>query len=174
MKKILLITFLIFSTNSFSAEADPFDEFGGANPGASVDNPSEQYKKDVENFACDGNLCKIFSVTVKGEKLTVSTFYGDPANGSSGSSGSTYNAYYGNGGLGGNQLKGYGVGVTWEKSKCNKEMNVDRSVYKAITTYMDALVNSDGSTNPAFTPAEETIILFYTTIMQLVKGATCN
>ncbi len=153
------------------------DEYGDSTPGATGSQKfwEAKAKKDQENIACHKNLCKIFSITVDGHKFTVSANLGDNY-GASGGTGTSYNAYYGSDGSGspGTSRQGYGVGVEWEYTHCVKTMNVDQSVYRAITTYMKGLVNPDGTTNPAFTPAEQTIILFYTTVMQLVKGAACS
>ncbi|MBF0361618.1 MAG: hypothetical protein HQK49_11435 [Oligoflexia bacterium] len=67
-----------------------------------------------------------------------------------------------------------GISVTWEDVNCTKTINVDKAIYGAITTYMRSLVNADGTTRPAFTPAEQTMILFYSTIMKLTNGFACD
>ena len=174
---LLLLGLLLGVTMSASVFAES-DEYGEGTPGAEGTQKfwEGKAKKDQTNIACKKNLCKIFSVTVNGHKFTVSANLGDNYGSNGGGSGTNYNAYYGSDGScgGGTARQGYGVGVEWEYTHCTKTMNVDESVYRAITTYMKALVNPDGTTNPAFTPAEQTIILFYTTVMQLVKGAACS
>lgn len=52
---------------------------------------------------------------------------------------------------------------------------VDKSVYHTLTIYLDSLVNSSPGedqepTNPAFTPAEQYMILLYTTMMTGLKN----
>ncbi|MBI2522627.1 MAG: hypothetical protein HYV97_19560 [Bdellovibrio sp.] len=171
-----ILCLLLGITMSSSVLADS-DEYGEGTPGAEGTQKfwEAKAKKDQGNIACKKNLCKIFSVTVNGHKFTVSANLGDNYGTNGGGTGTSYNAYYGTDGSGGGTgRQGYGVGVEWEYTHCTKTMNVDESVYRAITTYMKALVNPDGTTNPAFTPAEQTIILFYTTVMQLVKGAACS
>ena len=158
---------------------DAYDEFGGATPGSGEGDVEDRLSRDAANIACDGNLCQIFEIEMNSKKFTVSANLGDSGLNNK-NNGTTYNAYYGggnngSGGASGQQSgTGYGIGITWEKTNCHKKVNVDRSVYNSITTYMKLLVNDDGSTNPAFTPAEQTIIVFYTTMMELIKGTTCG
>ncbi len=49
---------------------------------------------------------------------------------------------------------------------------VDKSIYQTITTYMTNLVNhtpGQETTFPEFTPAEQTMLMLYTTIIDQVK-----
>ncbi|MCM2277339.1 MAG: hypothetical protein NDJ89_04630 [Oligoflexia bacterium] len=158
------------------------DDYGDSTPGGGLPElTKDQFLKDKANLACEGSLCKIFSVSLNSTKFTVSTFVGTNNRMNNGNS-SSYNVYYGGGDPYNNpnynlNEPGYGIQLTWEKTNCTKTVNVDKSVYEAVTTYMTALVNAkpgEDPTFPAFTPAEQTMILFYTTVMNLVKGATCS
>lgn len=154
--------------------ADKYDEFADETPGAGGF-WHRIFNRDSQNITCEGSLCKLFSVNVHKQSFTVTTYVGDgmPMMPNSGT-----NYYIGSGQNQLNQGKlGYGIMITWDRTNCSKVVNVDKSVYDAVTTYMKQLVNSkpgEDPTYPAFTPAEQTVILFYTTVMELVKGSTCN
>lgn len=160
------------------------DEYSKATPGATVEVSEKQFLKDSENLACEGTLCKLFAVTVKQQKFIITTYLGQ-GNPMMNGGGQATNIFYGGGGTtdgNGNAYNpysqlGYGIQITWEQTNCTKTVNVDKSVYEAVSTYMQTLVNhkvGEDPTYPAFTPAEQTMILFYTTVMNLVKGTTCN
>lgn len=178
-RKIIFFSTILFLTLSLS-QIRASDDYGGANPGGSNnDERREIFNRDAAHLACEGSLCQIFSIEVDRRQFTISANLGNSQNGGGYNGG----GYYGGGSYGGNNQNpnnntigrfNAGISVTWEDERCTKMVNVDRAVYESITEYMKMLVNHDGSTNPAFTPAEQTMIVFYTTIMQLLKGATCN
>ncbi|MBF0300965.1 MAG: hypothetical protein HQK51_19815 [Oligoflexia bacterium] len=195
-------TTTISSPPTTSTEFD--DEYNDTTPGiwhGNRDQRQDQFYQDSTNIDCTGGLCKIFSVNVHKRKWAVTAHIGlnDFGYGNGGNSGGG-GGYYSTNNCGkvtttssnsncyGNYYNGTtltsgeynpiifsaGVSVTWEDVNCTKTINVDKSVYRAITTYMKSLTNEDGTTRPAFTPAEQTMILFYTTIMKLTNGFTCE
>lgn len=167
------VLFLSMSQSIVSA-----NDYAGATPGgATTEQRIEIINRDASHIACEGNLCKIFSVDLDSRKFTISTSLGNPTSGMGG----YYGGYYGGGTTTGssditNSIGRFsaGINITWEDLHCTKTVDVDKAVYDSVTKYMELLVNTDGTTNPSFTPAEQTMIVFYTTIMQLVKGTTCN
>jgi hypothetical protein len=66
----------------------------------------------------------------------------------------------------------YGVTLSYNAGKCVQEVNVPRSVYIAINRYMYGLLNEEGGTRRGFTPADEAMIMFYTTIMKQANGCS--
>jgi hypothetical protein len=167
----------IASTNAFSAPTAGSDEYSNPTPGATSAASKEIMDQDRANLACAGSLCTLFSVSVNKKSFSITTYVGDGMPGSQ--NGGTTN-YYGNtqGGQNGATGKlGYGIQIAWDNTHCTKNVDVDKSVYTAVTTYMKELINStpgEPSTYPQFTPAEQTMLLFYTTVMDLTKGSTCN
>jgi hypothetical protein len=153
------------------------DEYSNPTPGAAAAASKEIMDKDRANLACNGSLCTLFSISANKKSFTITTSLG---NGMSGMQTGGTNNYYGNTqanqqGVTG-QL-GYNISVSWDNTNCTKNVNVDKSVYDSVTTYMRELLNStagEPSTYPQFTPAEQTMLLFYTTVMDLTKGSTCN
>ncbi len=156
-------------------------EYSQASPGglaASLAAAKDQLGLDKKSAAvdCKGSLCTLFSTSVSKQSFTVSTYVGTGTMPST--TGSATNYYVGTGTTSSttNQL-GYGILVSWDTTHCTKNINVDKSVYDAVTTYMKNLLSSkpgEEQTFPEFTPAEQTMILFYTTVMDLTKGSTCN
>ena len=175
---ILVILCTIAMSYGATAQTAPGanEEFGKANPGA-IQAAKDQMVKDAANLVCHDSLCQLFEVKVRKQSFTITTYVGNRQPGMM--NGGTNN-YYGSNPMitnyDPNQV-GYGVQVTWDNTKCTKTIMVDKSVYDSVTTYMAMLVNTkpgEDKTFPQFTPAEETMILFYTTVMELTKGQTCG
>jgi hypothetical protein len=171
---IATLTFLALATGTAFAGGD---EYSNPTPGAVSSEAKDIMSKDMSNLACEGSLCTLFSVSVNKKTFNITTYVGDGMQGQQ-TTGNNY--YYGTGQSGQNGATGklgYGIQMTWDNTHCTKNVNVDKSVYDSVTTYMKELLNStpgEGRTYPQFTPAEQTMILFYTTVMDLTKGATCN
>lgn len=167
---------LMSSLNTFAAPASNGDEYSNPTPGATSGDIKSIMEKDRTNLACTGSLCTLFSVSVNKKDFNITTYVGD---GMPSQQGSGTTNYYGNTSTttGATGHLGYGVQLTWANTNCTKNVNVDKSVYDSVTTYMKELLNNtpgEPSTYPQFTPAEQTMILFYTTVMDLTKGSTCN
>ena len=58
---------------------------------------------------------------------------------------------------------------------CSKTVKVPVPVYRTIAKIMDSISGSeDGEPAPALTPAQQTILLFYSTLMQQTLSFTCK
>lgn len=57
---------------------------------------------------------------------------------------------------------------------CTKQVKVPWTVYQSIAAIMSSLDGSGGEPPPAFTPAQQTMLLFYTTLMQQTLSFTCS
>lgn len=57
---------------------------------------------------------------------------------------------------------------------CTKQVKVPYPVYQSIAAIMSTLDGSNGEPPPAFTPAQQTMLLFYTTLMQQTLSFTCS
>ena len=53
---------------------------------------------------------------------------------------------------------------------CEQTVKVPRSLYYSLNRYIYGLLNSDSSTRRSFTPADEAMIIFYTTIAKQAQG----
>jgi len=57
---------------------------------------------------------------------------------------------------------------------CTKQVKVPWAVYQSIASIMSTLDGSNGEPPPAFTPAQQTMLLFYTTLMQQTLSFNCS
>ena len=68
----------------------------------------------------------------------------------------------------------YQTTVMRKGDTCTKQVKVPYSVYQSIASIMSTLDGSNGEPPPAFTPAQQTMLLFYTTLMQQTLSFTCS
>ena len=168
---------LLISQLSMAQTRGAGDDYSSATPGASASSSIKDIMaRDATHITCEKGLCTLFSVTVNKQSFTISSYVGTGSQ--SLNSGGGVNNYYGNTSTPQNTgTLGYGLQITWDNTHCTKNVDVDKSVYNSITTYMSNLINTkpgEDPTYPQFTPAEQTMIMFYTTVMELTKGTTCN
>ena len=117
-------------------------------------------------LSCDDDgLCNLSSVSTKGDMFEV-TFNIGEGGGLTTSGGTTIVT----GDLNSNSREYYGLTVTYKIGHCTQKVNVPKSVYYSVNRYIYGLMESDGSTKKGFTPSEEAMIMFYTTIMKQANG----
>ncbi|MEY4064174.1 MAG: hypothetical protein RIR26_382 [Pseudomonadota bacterium] len=68
----------------------------------------------------------------------------------------------------------YTTTVVRKGDVCTKQVKVPWSVYQSIASIMASLDGANGEPPPAFTPAQQTMLLFYTTLMQQTLSFTCT
>lgn len=68
----------------------------------------------------------------------------------------------------------YTTSVIRKGDVCTKQVKVPYPVYQSIAAIMSTLDGSNGEPPPAFTPAQQTMLLFYTTLMQQTLSFTCS
>jgi hypothetical protein len=56
---------------------------------------------------------------------------------------------------------------------CTKEVRVPQPVYETIVQIMESMQGSNGEPPPALNPTQQTVLLFYSTLMQQTVGFTC-
>lgn len=171
IKKVLKLT-LVSLVLASMAHADEFD--GGSPEYDPRPNPhysETEIQRKIENemaVACRGNLCSIVGTDSAGSGWTVSFQVGYGNN----QGGSGNNFYIGEGSNNNNNNGDYyaGITVTYKNYVCNSTLRVTPSVYRFVNTYMYNMVNADGSTKRNFSPADQTVILFYTTMLNKVDN----
>lgn len=72
------------------------------------------------------------------------------------------------------ETNSYTTTVLRKGDVCTKQVKVPYPVYKSIAAIMSTLDGSNGEPPPAFTPAQQTMLLFYTTLMQQTLSFTCS
>ncbi|MDG0814894.1 protease [Bdellovibrio svalbardensis] len=169
--KSLMAILAALCVNS-TAFADEFDGGSGEFDPKPLPNYTEaEIQKKIAQemeIACSGNLCRIVGTDSSGEGWTVSfnVGYGN-GNGNSGTSiyiGDKYNNNPND------TTWNAGITVTYKNYHCQSNLRVTPAVYRFVNTYMYNMVNSDGSTKRNFSPADQTVILFYTTMLNKVDS----
>lgn len=172
LKKLLVLALTACALNAHA------DEFDGGSPEYD-ERPNQNYteseiQRKIANemsVACKGNLCSIVGTDQQGSGWTVSfnVGYGNPNSGGSGN-----NFYIGEKASASENGAYAGVTVTYKNYKCNSTLRVTPAVYRFVNTYLYNMVNSDGSTKRNFSPADQTVILFYTTMLNKVDNCNGN
>lgn len=73
-----------------------------------------------------------------------------------------------------NRSRSYSSSIDRFGDKCRKQVRVPQPVFMSIVELMAGLKGSEGEPRPAFTPAQQTILLFYTTLMQQTLQFNCS
>lgn len=172
MKKLILLTALLFSSLSFATNVDDlfaggerefeFDRFADDSILEAIDTESQ--------IACDHGVCTIHAVTNNYGGFEVAFNVGEGQNGNN--NGGT-NIYTGNAGYNTNgETEYWGFTVKYTRGQCTQRVRVPKSVYYAVNRYMYGLMTEEGGTRRGFTPADEAMIMFYTTIISKANGCT--
>lgn len=179
MKKMFILALSCLSLVTYAGDID--DYFGGGEDTYDF----EQRYSDADILmqvdrdaavACNGSLCTLHSVTNRYGGFEVEFTVGQNLNNTNGSGAVI---------ITGNGKDGYdttcdtcdegiswGVTLRYAKGQCTQTIDVPVSVYKAINTYMYGLIRQGGGTRSGFTPADESMIMFYTTIMSQATGCS--
>ncbi len=172
MKKSLLLIALTFSSMTFATNVDDlfaggerefeFDRFADDSILLAIDEEAE--------VACEKGVCTLHAVTNNygGFEVAFNVGEGQNNNGNGGT-----NIYTGDGGysVDGN-MEYWGFTVKYRRGQCTQRIRVPKSVYYSINRYMYGLMTEEGGTRRGFTPADEAMIMFYTTIMSKANGCT--
>ena len=128
------------------------------------------------SIACKDGLCTLTSVDTKYKefKININSGLGNNANSGFGGYGSGQgNVVSFNTNTGSTDPVDRvhaGINMQVKIGKCTRAVKVPRSLYYAINRYMYGLMEEDSSTRRAFTPADEAMIVFYTTVMRQADG----
>lgn len=159
------------------------DRFGGGNDEfefETFDNHSVMVaiKRDME-IACDkAGLCTLSAVTSNDARFTtqfnigVGNQYGGWNNGNG--NGTTVIVPNGTDNNNNNNDPYYGLSLRYTRGRCTQRVLVPRALYISMNRYMYGLMAEDGGTRRGFTPADEAMIMFYSTIMKQASGCTAG
>jgi hypothetical protein len=185
----LCLSFTLLQTKAFAQKIPPQqrqedipydDTFGGGNDEfefEKFDNLSilVAIKRDME-MACDkAGLCTLSAVTSNDRRFTASFNigvgnqmggYGGTTTGTTviipGANTTTENEPY------------YGVSLRFTTGRCTQNVKVPRALYISMNRYMYGLMTEEGGTRRGFTPADEAMIMFYSTIMKQATGCVAG
>lgn len=172
MKKVLLTLALACSFTVSATNVDDlfaggerefeFDRFADDSILLAIDEEAE--------MACEKGVCTLHAVTNNYGGFEVAFNVGEGDNNNNG--GGT-NIYTGGAGYNTNDNSEYwGFTVKYRRGQCTQRIRVPKSVYYSINRYMYGLMTEEGGTRRGFTPADEAMIMFYTTIMSKANGCT--
>lgn len=172
MKKTLILLALAFTSLTFATNVDDlfaggerefeFERFADDSILMEIDNEAE--------LACENGVCTLHAVVNNYGGISVSFNVGEGQN-NNGNGGT--NIYTGGAGYNTNANTEYwGFNVTYKRGQCTQRIRVPKSVYYAINRYMYGLMTEEGGTRRGFTPADEAMIMFYTTIISKANGCT--
>jgi opacity protein-like surface antigen len=68
----------------------------------------------------------------------------------------------------------WGLTLTYKKGQCSQQVMVPRSLYYSMNRYLYGLMQETGETRKGFTPADEAMIMFYSTIMKQASSSGCS
>lgn len=157
----------------------PYDDvFGGGNDEfdfEKFDNESilVAIKRDMEVACNKAGLCTLSAVTTNDRRFTAQFNVGE---------GNPMSNYGGNSGTGttvivpgaGNAYPDsqpyYGINLRYTLGRCTQTVKVPRALYISMNRYMYGLMTEEGGTRRGFTPADEAMIMFYSTIMKQATG----
>ena len=173
MKKFLLLLAMV-SSMAFASDVD--DLFGNGEDQFVFDRFSdESILLEIDREAavsCSNGLCTLHSMESRYGGFEVSFGVGE-GNGMQTGGKDGVNIYTdGYGGCNTCGTLNWGFQVKYSKGNCTQTVKVPKSVYYSLNRYMFGLLTDEGGTRRGFTPADEAMIMFYTTIMNNVKGCT--
>ncbi len=174
MSKFLMLLVLAFSSTVFAQDYDVDDIFSG-----SVED--FKFTKFDNNdllltiahdakVACDKKgICTLNAVTSYDRRYTVQFQIGQ-GNPNYNNSGSGTTVIIPGAGTTSNTDPYFGLMLKYTNGKCTQEVKVPRSLYFAMNIYMYNLMTDEAGPKKGFTPADEAMIMFYTTIMKQASG----
>ncbi len=127
--------------------------------------------------ACHSNgQCVLSSVQSDSKGWEVSFNFGQGNSINSGSGTTIITGGYDSGKNDCNTCNGinWGLTLTYKKSSCTQQVMVPRALYYSMNRYLYGLMQETGETRKGFTPADETMIMFYSTIMKQASASGCG
>jgi hypothetical protein len=68
----------------------------------------------------------------------------------------------------------YSTRVIAAEDRCTKQVLVEESYFRAMKAVMDSVVDANGGAEATLTPSQQTMLIFYSTLMQQTLGFTCT
>jgi hypothetical protein len=173
--RLVFIALLLSLPSQTRAEAEDTDDFESGAPELQEQEPVRWSDGRVlwevmkgARVACQADRCELASIDSQGKSFTVefNSGYGNQ-NGNASGSGVI---------IIGDQIAQpplqpwISLTLRYTESTCRSQVNVPRSLYISMNTYLYRLLNADGTPQKVLTPAQQTMILFYTTILNQAKG----
>lgn len=168
-------------TDTQSQEYDPYyDRFGGGSNEfefETFDNHSVlvAIKRDMDIACNKAGLCTLSAVTSSDRRFTAQFNIGEGNNlgAWNGGGGTTVIVPGQNDNMYGSQPY-YGLSLRFTTGRCTQTVQVPRALFISMNRYMYGLMTDEGGTRRGFTPADEAMIMFYSTIMKQATGCVAG
>ncbi len=173
--RLLILMSLLLSTLSYAQDEANLDHLAAGNEEFEYTRYTEEYIQlkiqEQVKVSCRKNMCTMFATSTQGHKFSTQFMVGEgmPMNGNIGGGGVVILP---GGGIGGGFQTGPYIGLTlqYTYSTCTQKIKVPEPLFVAMSSFMYHFVNEDGTPRRGFTPADEAMILFYSTIMKQANG----
>jgi hypothetical protein len=172
---LLSLVFLNFAYGQTNGEKKPEDHYSSGSSEFELERFDNEsillaIKRDMEVACNKKGLCTLSAVTSNDQRFTAQFSIGEGYNpGSYYGSGTTVIVPGSNGYNNGTEPY-YGISLRYTRARCTQTIQVPRSLYISMNRYMYGLMSEDGGTRRGFTPADEAMIMFYSTIMKQASG----
>jgi hypothetical protein len=181
MKKIFIIMLVLTGFQSYADEID--DIFGGGEDQEfeferfSEENVMRAIAHDA-SIVCKKGLCKLTSVETNRKEfaININAGLGNNSSGGFGGFGSgtggtfiNFREDQHNGGETRDRVHA-GINMQLHIGQCVRSVNIPRSLYYSINRYLYGLMNEDSTIRRSLNPADEAMIIFYSTIMKMAQG----
>lgn len=140
-----------------------FERFGDENIFASINEEME--------LVCNDGLCTLTAIHEKYNDFEVSFQLGEGYQGGYNSGGGTI-IDLGNNGSNDGDDSFWGLRVAYNIGQCEQSIKIPKALYIVMNRYIYGLLTEEGDTRMNFTPADEAMIMFYTTISKQLSGCT--
>lgn len=179
MKKLLLIASLVFSASAFCGDVDDifipgdgefeFERFSNEGILLAIDHDAK--------VACNQNgQCVLSSVQTDSKGWEVAFNFGQGGNINANGGTTIITGGYDGGKNDCNTCDAinWGLTVSYKSGTCTQQVMVPRALYYSMNRYLYGLMQATGETRKGFTPADEAMIMFYSTIMKQAAASSCG
>jgi hypothetical protein len=123
-------------------------------------------------LVCNDGLCTLTAIHEKYNEFEVSFSLGEGSQGGYNSGGGTIIDLGGNSNGGDDDF--WGLRVGYKIGSCEQSIKIPAALYVVMNRYIYGLLTAEGDTRTNFTPADEAMIMFYTTISKQLTGCRDN
>lgn len=175
-KLIALLLCLVASTHMAPVMADSIDDLfagGDSEKEFEFERFSDEHifaaiANDAE-LVCKDGLCTLTATHKKFKSFEVTFSLGEGNSNTISSGGGTVIDLGGNNNSDGDDSF-WGLRISYVQGTCDEEIQVPRALYYVMNRYIYGLLTEEGDTRMNFTPADEAMIMFYTTISKQLSG----
>lgn len=171
---ISLLALILIAGTVYAAENLDNTLGGGSQEFEYVKYTDEYIQMKIHESAelnCKKGVCTLFAQTTNSQGFTVEFSIGENANGGSTNGGNGSVIVVPGNGSSTNTVQPYiGLTLRYNVGTCTQKVKVPESLYVSMNTFLYNFMNEDGTPVRGFTPADEAMIMFYSTIMKQAAG----